>query len=197
MDVFVSSKGFINSAWTEFSNQSFVTENPSDLSKLEQGDTLWVLTLQDTWLDMVLDAVKKKCHVVVMSTLPNAREMETAINYGAAGYCPATSDKDTLHAIKMAVTNDSIWIPAKFLRQLTGSVTELMKGEDRNSDCAGLGLSDREADVVQLILKGYSNAEIAAALFVAERTVKEHLTNIFKKLNVKDRLQLALLVLKR
>nr|WP_256473800.1 helix-turn-helix transcriptional regulator [Aliidiomarina quisquiliarum] len=72
-----------------------------------------------------------------------------------------------------------------------------MNGENRNSDCAGLGLSEREADVVQLILKGYSNAEIAAALFVAERTVKDHLTNIFKKLNVKDRLQLALLVLKR
>ncbi|MCO4322142.1 response regulator transcription factor [Aliidiomarina quisquiliarum] len=193
----MSTKGFRNSAWAEFSSRSLVTEAPSDLSKLKQGDTLWVLTLQNTWREMVLEAVKKECHVVVMSTLPNAREMETAINSGASGYCPAITDKDTLHAIKMAVTKDSIWIPAKFLRQLTGSVTELMNGENRNSDCAGLGLSEREADVVQLILKGYSNAEIAAALFVAERTVKDHLTNIFKKLNVKDRLQLALLVLKR
>src|ERR1700677_4401682 len=52
------------------------------------------------------------------------------------------------------------------------------------------GLSNREAEVAELVTKGLSNKEVANQLFVTEKTVKFHLTNIYKKMNVKSRAQL-------
>jgi DNA-binding CsgD family transcriptional regulator len=52
------------------------------------------------------------------------------------------------------------------------------------------GLSNREAEVAELVTRGLSNKEVANQLFVTEKTVKFHLTNIYKKMNVKSRAQL-------
>lgn len=52
------------------------------------------------------------------------------------------------------------------------------------------GLSNREAEVAELVSKGLSNKEVANRLFVTEKTVKFHLTNIYKKMQVKSRAQL-------
>ena len=52
------------------------------------------------------------------------------------------------------------------------------------------GLSNREAEVAELVTRGMSNKEVANQLFVTEKTVKFHLTNIYKKMNVKSRAQL-------
>src|SRR6476660_9053225 len=52
------------------------------------------------------------------------------------------------------------------------------------------GLSNREAEVAELVSKGLSNKEVANQLFVTEKTVKFHLTDIYKKMNVKSRAQL-------
>ncbi len=52
------------------------------------------------------------------------------------------------------------------------------------------GLSNREAEVAELVSRGLSNKEVASQLFVTEKTVKFHLTNIYKKMNVKSRAQL-------
>jgi DNA-binding NarL/FixJ family response regulator len=53
-------------------------------------------------------------------------------------------------------------------------------------------LSDREKQVVQLVVQGYWNREIGQKLFISEQTVKNHLHNLFNKLGVSDRLELAL-----
>ncbi len=52
------------------------------------------------------------------------------------------------------------------------------------------GLSNREAEVAELVTRGLSNKEVANQLFVTEKTVKFHLTNIYKKMNLKSRAQL-------
>jgi len=56
-------------------------------------------------------------------------------------------------------------------------------------------LSDREKQVVQLVVQGYCNREIGQELFLSEHTVKNHLHNLFDKLGVSDRLELALYVI--
>ena len=53
-------------------------------------------------------------------------------------------------------------------------------------------LSDREKQVVQLVVQGYCNREIGQKLFISDQTVKNHLHNLFNKLGVSDRLELAL-----
>lgn len=57
-------------------------------------------------------------------------------------------------------------------------------------------LTKRERDVLEYLVKGYSNKEVAAALFISEKTVKNHLTSIFRKLDVKDRTQAVIYALK-
>ena len=53
-------------------------------------------------------------------------------------------------------------------------------------------MSDREKEVVQLVVQGFRNREIGEKLFISEQTVKNHLHSIFDKLGVSDRLELAL-----
>ena len=56
-------------------------------------------------------------------------------------------------------------------------------------------LTDREKDVLLLVTRGYTNKEIAQELFLTEFTIKSHLLNVFKKLNVKNRTQATLVAL--
>ena len=79
----------------------------------------------------------------------------------------------------------------------------LIEGEDVNAKAREMWregraerLTPRELDVLSCIAKGFSNQDIAQALFVSEKTVKNHLTNIFRKLNVNDRTQALIYVLK-
>ena len=57
-------------------------------------------------------------------------------------------------------------------------------------------LTARELEVIKLIAQGMPNKEIASTLYISEKTVKNHITNIFRKLNVEDRTQAALFALK-
>ena len=73
---------------------------------------------------------------------------------------------------------------------------EVMKAFSKSSDGGPRRekplLSDREKEIVQLVAQGYRNKEIGEKLFISEQTVKNHLHNIFDKLGVSDRLELAL-----
>ena len=64
-------------------------------------------------------------------------------------------------------------------------------------DLAGLGLSPREAEVIGLVLLGFSNREIEKRLFISLETVKKHVSNVYRKLGVKNRLQLSCLIQNR
>lgn len=71
-----------------------------------------------------------------------------------------------------------------------------MRAEEIWKERRGERLTAREMDVLRCITKGFSNQDIAQALFVSEKTVKNHLTNIFRKINVNDRTQALLYALK-
>jgi DNA-binding NarL/FixJ family response regulator len=58
------------------------------------------------------------------------------------------------------------------------------------------GLTERELEIVRLVASGYKNKEVGATLSISERTVKTHLTNIFQKLGVRDRVGLVMYALK-
>jgi DNA-binding NarL/FixJ family response regulator len=72
-------------------------------------------------------------------------------------------------------------------------VRELAKNDRKKED---LRLTRREKDVLQLLVRGNTNKEMADIMFISEKTVKNHLTSIFKKLSVKDRTQAAVYALK-
>ena len=116
---------------------------------------------------------------------------------GAAGYCEsATAEVVILKAVESILQGD-IWVQRHLVSRIIGSLVKIshvpVTPPPKLAPDGLDSLSTRERDVVRLILEGTSNKEIASKLFISERTVKAHLTSIFKKLHVPDRLHLAIL----
>lgn len=196
MHLITSHSGFKNSAWLSIASDVQITQQPNDLDKITHGDTLWLLVPQPNWLDLIKHSVSNGAKVVAMYSIPNKDEMEKALMHGAYAYCPVTADESTLTAVKQAGLSESLWIPSAYIRLIASGLNGLTKKQSEvKRKIHNLNISPKEQGVVELILEGKTNAEIASELFISERTVKEHLTKVFKKLKVKDRLQLALLIL--
>lgn len=102
---------------------------------------------------------------------------------GAAGYLlKSARGRDLAGAIRAIKSGESVLHPkiiAKLLKRAMVAPTE----EHKTSDL----LSERESEILKLVALGMSNKEIADKLFLSERTIKGHLTNIFNKLNVASR----------
>ncbi|WP_067097296.1 response regulator transcription factor [Marinomonas atlantica] len=120
------------------------------------------------------------------------------LSMGINGQCSPYIAKEQLRLVLSVVSAGEIWGGKEFIQQLIKQSSGASRPEkllECTTNFVGSELlSEREVDVAKLIAEGLSNKEIARDLEVTERTVKAHLTAAFKKLNVKDRLALALLV---
>lgn len=130
--------------------------------------------------------------VIVLSSLPTEREALASILSGARGYCHASASPSQLVNVVLAVRSGGVWVPPGLLQRLVRSA--LIENIDSSDvqDIRVEALTAREQDVARAVAQGASNKEIALSLNITERTVKAHLTSIFEKLDVRDRVQLAL-----
>ena len=133
------------------------------------------------------------CRVVVLSNIPNDDEALAALGAGAQGYCNAYADPDVLKEVAEVAGRGGLWVGETLLARLLGGLSQKLV-ERAADDASGplARLTKRERDIAHRVTHGESNKEIARGLKIAERTVKAHLTVIFEKLGVRDRLQLAL-----
>ena len=127
---------------------------------------------------------------VVMLTMHADKEvLANAIRAGAIGYLTKdSSTRDIADAVRMAVEGDTVLSP-----QLARTMLE----EVRKLDAPGTQeaervISDREVEVLQLIADGCSTPEVAAQLYISQKTVKNHLASIYQKLDARDRTQAVL-----
>ena len=99
-----------------------------------------------------------------------------------------------LRQVMLVVENGGLWIGQSLLQKLVGSTSRLFsqRSSGQNTESCLSLLSEREAQVARLVAGGASNKEIAEQLFITERTVKAHLSAVFEKLGLRDRLQLSL-----
>ena len=130
--------------------------------------------------------------VVAASSSPGDAEGIAALDAGCAGYCHAFSDASTLRQIQSTVTSGQVWIGTRLMQRLLqiarqASPAPAVATWDQ-------GLTTREREVAVLAANGASNQRIADECGISERTVKAHLGAVFAKLNLTDRLQLALRV---
>lgn len=131
------------------------------------------------------------CPVVVLSNMPSNDEGLAAFAAGAAGYCSALAVPAVLRQAGSVVEQGGLWIGQELMRRLFGAVAA--RASQRQT--ASLGeLSPRERQVALAVAHGGTNKEIARVMGITERTVKAHLSAIFEKLGVRDRLQLSLVV---
>lgn len=115
---------------------------------------------------------------------------------GIRGCCQNNSEPNLLNMVVMAVQQGELWIRRALICRL---IDELSKATAKNKAYRATHgllnkLTQREYDIALRVGNGESNKQIANAFDIADRTVKSHLTEIFKKLGVTDRLNLALIL---
>ncbi|MGH7772418.1 MAG: LuxR C-terminal-related transcriptional regulator [Candidatus Binatia bacterium] len=136
--------------------------------------------------------------VILLTNTPNEREGIAALKAGASGYCPNDLNPFLVKRAVEQVQKGEIWIGRYLIPHLLEELTALSERRRRaslsNPDRRLDVLSPRELEIANLIGDGASNKEIASRLNVTERTVKAHLTAVFRKLGFSDRLRLALFV---
>jgi DNA-binding NarL/FixJ family response regulator len=134
-----------------------------------------------------LPAVK----VVALTTFDLDEYVYDVIRAGASGFLlKDISPRDLVHSIEVVARGDSMLAPALTRRLLDRYVARPRPGQ---SPGALASVTERERSVLAVLAKGHSNAEIAAALFLSEATVKTYISRMLAKLGLRDRLQLALL----
>jgi len=132
---------------------------------------------------------------VIMLTIHDDREyLFETINIGAEGYVLKDAEASSLiKAIKDVYSGESYIHPSL----ASAFVKEYKKrGKDTENDFNKEHLTRREYEVITLIAEGLNNREIAEQLFISEKTVKNHVSNIFKKIGVNDRTQAAIYAFK-
>jgi len=124
-----------------------------------------------------------------------------ALVAGVSGYCENKSAEVLLLRATNSILRGDIWIQRHLVPKVIGTLVELnntrtTQVEKRNDFVQKnlRSLTSRELDVAKMVQTGESNKMIANLLNISERTVKAHLTSIFQKLDVRDRLHLALLL---
>jgi DNA-binding NarL/FixJ family response regulator len=130
--------------------------------------------------------------VLVMLNSPDKAAIIEAFRSEAHGVVVRTSSPEALdHSIRSTV-NGNYWPPEDAVRGLVEAFRESLRQENNIPSPAGYRLTRRELDIIAKIVRGRSNREVSEEFAISERTVKHHLTNIFEKLGVTSRLQLAL-----
>jgi DNA-binding NarL/FixJ family response regulator len=146
--------------------------------------------------DLVRLAIKVApgCPVVVLSNEVDQEEGLVCLEAGASGYTNALSNPEVLRQIAMVVENGGLWVGPELVNRLRTSLSRMQPIQVRQVESKLSALSPREREVALAVAAGASNKEVARDMGITERTVKAHLTAIFERLSVRDRMQLALMI---
>lgn len=129
----------------------------------------------------------------VMLTIHQDREyLLRALELGALGYILKDAEASALIEAIRSVNNNQTYIQPVMARELVNEYKRIKSGGDDPKN----RLTERETEVLKLLAKGMLNKEIANDLFISEKTVKNHISSIFRKLNVQDRTQAAVYAIK-
>ena len=129
--------------------------------------------------------------VIAMTAIENPQEARLALEAGASGYVHYLAAPEVLVQVAQVVATGGMWLGADLMRQLVLATARIAPVVSTSKVDLSL-LTGREHAVAELVAAGKSNKEVARDLDITERTVKAHLGSVFEKLQVRDRLHLAL-----
>jgi DNA-binding NarL/FixJ family response regulator len=181
-----------------------ITTNPGNIATLiDQSNPLLVMldpylfddTLQTTVSETVNHAPQTR--VVILEDDKNKPVDQLALfKSGAHGFLSHTIPSPLMLKAAHAVCNGEIWVPRQLITKLIG---ELARDTSRGTNTLSFAgnssiehLTPREMQVAEMVHRGGNNKSIARTLDISERTVKAHLSAIFRKLDIENRLHLAL-----
>jgi len=141
-----------------------------------------------------LQQTNKHTRVIVLTASEDKNEFVQAMKLGCSGIVLKQTAPELIVKSIRKVHGGEIWLDshttAAVMRQFAAPGETGSSGSGKSRERSPL--SQREREIVQLVAQGYKNKEMAEKMFISEQTVKNHLHNIFDKLGVSDRLELAL-----
>ena len=143
-----------------------------------------------------LQQTNKRTRVIVLTASEDKNEFVQAMKLGCSGIVLKQTAPDLIVKSIRKVNAGEIWLDSHTTAAVMRQFSTALDGGSGSSG-GGKGrerspLSTREREIVALVAQGYKNKEMAEKMFISEQTVKNHLHNIFDKLGVSDRLELAL-----
>ena len=167
--------------------------------RLAKVDVVWLRLEHGLSVSALIENLApqlKQVPCVVLSDRPTDEEALVAFAAGARGYCNTHAAAQLLVQIAAVVLQGGLWIGESLMHRLVSATSRLQADIAATTERKAWseGLTGRERQVANTLAGGASNKEIALALGITERTVKAHVGAIFEKLQVRDRLQLSLIV---
>jgi len=201
--VFITSRERLNPRWQEaFDDADYCLHaNFPAYQVIAESSVFWLdisRLATEARLPLLQQVVGKVDKLMVMTDQQSDLEAMQVMQSGAAGYCHYLAAPEQLREIATVVSRGGLWIGAKLMQKLL-SVSAMAKVEVQRQPEPGIEkqleqLTPRERMVAVEVGKGATNKEIAETLTITERTVKAHVSVIFNKLDVRDRVKLALLI---
>lgn len=136
-----------------------------------------------------------KATLMIFSDVPEEREGINLFASGVSAYANTYMSPVLLTEAVKVVQLGEIWVGKKLMQSIIANLARLAREQGSESTSNALSLlTGREQEITRFLAEGASNKIIAGRIGVTERTVKAHLTSIFRKTGTSDRLQLALLI---
>lgn len=126
-----------------------------------------------------------KANVLLLTTFLDDEYIVKALRLGAKGYLLKQDYASILPALRAICSGQTV-----FGKQIMSKIPDLIRKE-KEFDYSFYEINDREREVIRLIAEGYSNKEIASELYLSEGTVRNYLSTILDKLQLRDRTQVA------
>lgn len=167
------------------------TDQPSQVSQmLTANQGLLLIDAQHIDLDTTrtllqgLQGKHSRLVIALFNVIPNSEQEQLAEWPQVKGLFYINADHNQLLKGLQALIAGHLWLP----RQVTNQLIEQNRRPPMDAGSRNL-LTRRELQIMELLADGATNMQIASSLFVSEHTIKSHLYNVFKKIDVKNRLQ--------
>ena len=146
-----------------------------------------------TGLETLRELSSSPVRTIVLTASIEKEQIAQALQLGARGILLKDASTDVLLKGIRTVMNGQFWVGEDKVTDLVEILRSYMPASEKSkADRKTFGLTARELDVVAAIVSGFTNREIAQKFSISEQTVKHHLRNIFDKVGVSNRLELAL-----
>jgi len=142
--------------------------------------------------EMSSGPVSNSVRVILLTAAAEKKQIVEALQLGARGVVLKDSATQLLLKSIHTVMSGEYWVGRESVSNLVQYLRNLVQSSGEEAKQKKFGLTPRELEIVSAVVAGYSNKEIAEYFKISEDTVKHHLSNIFDKLGVSTRLELAL-----
>lgn len=123
--------------------------------------------------------------IILLTTFRDDEYVRQALNVGAKGYILKQDFESVLPAVRAVASGQSV-----FGSEIINSIPRIVRGQNENV-YDERGITEKEKEIIELVAEGLSNKEIAGRLFLSEGTVRNYISSVLEKLELRDRTQLA------